>query len=219
MKDQLSNSKESTHNVTTFQEARLQHSENLRQNIVHAAAALLQEHGPEAVTVRRVAERMECSTKIIYNLFGKKEGLAKHLYMEGCSLLSQTFENVLPQAAFDIYFRDLTQAYWDFGIQQSSFYQLMFGGSFAEFKPDAESLQGTATALKQISGLVEVAIKQGLIQEKDPLLAVRLIWAPLHGVIHLYLGGHIESEEAAKRLYDHTVTMIMNTLINPSVQG
>lgn len=55
-----------------LQETRMQHSENLRQNIVHAAAALLQEHGPEAVTVRRVAERMECSTKIIYNLFGKK---------------------------------------------------------------------------------------------------------------------------------------------------
>ncbi|WP_145409064.1 TetR/AcrR family transcriptional regulator [Paenibacillus xylanexedens] len=219
MKDQLFNTKDSTHNVTTFQEARLQHTENLRQNIVHAAASLLQEHGPEAVTVRRVAERMECSTKIIYNLFGKKEGLAKHLYMEGCTLLSQTFENVLPQASFDIYFRDLTHAYWNFGIQQSSFYQLMFGGSFSEFKPDAESMQGTATALKQISELTQTAIKQGLIQEKDPLLAVRLIWAPLHGVIHLYLGGHIESEEAAKKLYDHTVTMIMNTLIKPSVQG
>lgn len=74
MKDHNSGSTESAHTVTTFQQARLQHSDNLRQNIVHAAAALLQEHGPEAVTVRRVAERMECSTKIIYNLFGKKKG-------------------------------------------------------------------------------------------------------------------------------------------------
>ena len=50
MKDLNSGSTESAHTVTTFQEARLQHSDNLRQNIVHAAAALLQEHGPEAVT-------------------------------------------------------------------------------------------------------------------------------------------------------------------------
>lgn len=72
MKKSTTTQTESLRPVTTFQETRMQHSENLRQNIVHAAAALLQEHGPEAVTVRRVAERMECSTKIIYNLFGKK---------------------------------------------------------------------------------------------------------------------------------------------------
>ncbi|WP_408893255.1 TetR/AcrR family transcriptional regulator [Paenibacillus taichungensis] len=219
MKDHNSGSKESAHTVTTFQEARLQHSENLRQNIVHAAASLLQEHGPEAVTVRRVAERMECSTKIIYNLFGKKEGLAKYLYMEGCSLLSQSFESVPQQASFENYFRDLAYAYWDFGITQSSFYQLMFGGSFAEFKPDAESLQGTATALKQITSLVASSIEQGMLKENDLLLAVRMIWAPLHGVIHLYLGGHIETEEAAKRLYDHTLSMVILSLVGVSSNG
>ncbi|MFS0872579.1 TetR/AcrR family transcriptional regulator [Paenibacillus xylanilyticus] len=212
MNDHLSNSKESIHTVTTFQEARLQHSENLRQNIVHAAAALLQEHGPEAVTVRRVAERMECSTKIIYNLFGKKEGLAKYLYLEGCTLLSQSFEAVPQQASYQQHFRALALAYWNFGMTQSSFYQLMFGGSFAEFKPDAESLEGTATALKQLTNLVEAAKGQGLLREDDSLLAIQMIWAPLHGVIHLYLGGHIESEEAARRLYDHTLSMIVQSL-------
>ena len=219
MKDMNSGSTESAHTVTTFQEARLQHSDNLRQNIVHAAAALLQEHGPEAVTVRRVAERMECSTKIIYNLFGKKEGLAKHLYLEGCSLMAKRFEAMPRQASFEQYFRDLAYVYWDFGISQSSFYQLMFGGSFSEFKPDGETLQGTATALKQVSALVEVAIEQGMIQVQDPLLAVRMIWAPLHGVIHLYLGGHIENEEAAKALYDHTLSMVINSLVNTSANG
>jgi len=212
MKDHPSNSKESIHTVTTFQEARLQHSENLRQNIVHAAAALLQEHGPEAVTVRRVAERMECSTKIIYNLFGKKEGLAKYLYLEGCMLLSQSFEAVPQQGSYQQHFRALAYAYWEFGMTQSSFYQLMFGGSFAEFKPDAESLEGTATAMKQLIHLVEAASKQELLQEKDSLIAVQMIWAPLHGVIHLYLGGHLESEAAAKKLYDHTLSMIVQSL-------
>ncbi|MFK0525192.1 TetR/AcrR family transcriptional regulator [Paenibacillus illinoisensis] len=212
MKDHPSHSKDSIHTVTTFQKARLQHSENLRQNIVHAAAALLQEHGPEAVTVRRVAERMECSTKIIYNLFGKKEGLAKHLYLEGCILLSQSFEAVPQQTSYQQYFRALAYAYWDFGMTQSSFYQLMFGGSFAEFKPDAESLEGTATAMKQLIDLIKAANEQELLQEKDPLLAVQMIWAPLHGVIHLYLGGHLESEASAKKLYDHTLSMIVQSL-------
>jgi hypothetical protein len=138
--------------------------------------------------------------------------------MEGCALLSQSFESVPQQASFETYFRDLAYAYWDFGISQSSFYQLMFGGSFAEFKPDAESLQGTATALKQITALVAAAMEQGKLQENDLLLAVRMIWAPLHGVIHLYLGGHIENEEAAKRLYDHTLSMVVLSLVGVSAK-
>lgn len=209
---------EPLHPVTTFQETRMQHSENLRQNIVHAAAALLQEQGPEAVTVRRVAERMECSTKIIYNLFGKKEGLAKYLYLEGCMILSRSFEAVPQQPSLQQQLRALAQAYWDFAMTQSSFYQVMFGGSFAEFKPDADSLEGTATAMKQLTHLVEAAQAQRIIREMEPIAAVQMIWAPLHGVIHLYLGGHLESQSAAQTLYDHTLSMIVHTLFTSDLK-
>nr|WP_145404917.1 TetR/AcrR family transcriptional regulator [Paenibacillus xylanexedens] len=212
MKKSTTTQTESLRPVTTFQETRMQHSENLRQNIVHAAAALLQEHGPEAVTVRRVAERMECSTKIIYNLFGKKEGLAKCLYLEGCMILSRSFEAVPEQPSLQQQLRALAHAYWDFAITQSSFYQVMFGGSFAEFKPDADSLEGTATAMKQLTQLVEEAQAQQYIREMDTIAAVQMIWAPLHGVIHLYLGGHLESQIAARALYEHTLSMIVHTL-------
>ena len=44
--------------------------------------------------------------------------------------MAQRFEAVPRQASFEQYFRDLAYVYWDFGISQSSFYQLMFGGSF-----------------------------------------------------------------------------------------
>ncbi|MCM2534551.1 hypothetical protein NDK43_22145 [Neobacillus pocheonensis] len=50
--------------VKTYQEARLQNTENLRQNVVDAAAILLQEGWPEAVTVRRVADKMAAPPKL-----------------------------------------------------------------------------------------------------------------------------------------------------------
>jgi AcrR family transcriptional regulator len=198
----------------TLQEAKQQHSEHLRYSVVQAAAALLQEHGPEAVTVRRVADKMECSTKIIYSLFNKKEGLAKHLYLEGCRLLSLTFESVplTGDPASDM--RLLAKAYWQFSREHSSFYQVMFGGSFAEFKPDEDSLQGMTTALSQVSALVARAKAQvEPLHERDVLETVRFIWAPLHGVIHLYLTGQIGEHEEVIRLYDRTVSMVIQSVL------
>ncbi|MFC0216335.1 TetR/AcrR family transcriptional regulator [Paenibacillus chartarius] len=202
-----------TTTAQTLQEAKLQHTDHLRRSVVQAAAALLQEHGPEAVTVRRVADKMECSTKIIYSLFTGKEGLAKHLYLEGCHLLSRTFESVPLSGDPAADMRLLAHAYWQFSQEHSSFYQVMFGGSFAEFKPDEDSLQGMRTALGQVSELVAGASgEQESLDERKTLETVRLIWAPLHGVIHLYLTGQIGDQEEIVRLYDRTVAMIVHSV-------
>ncbi len=201
----------SHHTVTTYQQARLQQADFLRKNVVEAAANLLQESAPETVTIRRIAEQMECSTKIIYNLFGSKGGLAKQLFLEGCQRLSQSFQAV-DQTDPPHSLRDLADAYWYFAQSHRSFYKLMFGGAFIEFKPDEESYLGTITALKQVLDVVGEAMNQGLILASDSLLVVRMIWAPLHGVIDLYFGGHIGSQSEAKLLYDRVSKAVIESL-------
>jgi AcrR family transcriptional regulator len=197
--------------VTTYPKAKLQHAEILRLNIIEAAATIMQEYGPEAVTIRKVAEKMECPTKIIYNLFGNKEGLAKELFLEGCKLLAAAFQAVPKQDDLNLYFRDLGQAYWEFSRNYTSYYMVMFGGAFSEFKPEEDSLNAIFTALQQVIAVITKAIEQGFIVEKDPLLVVNLVWASLHGVIHLHLGGHIQNEETAKTLYDRSVSNLIHT--------
>ncbi|WP_025027807.1 TetR/AcrR family transcriptional regulator [Caldalkalibacillus mannanilyticus] len=200
-------------NTKTYQESKLQHTENLRNIIVEAAAKILQDHGPEAVTIRRVAEKMECSTKIIYNLFNNKDGLIKLLYLEGCKILAKNFESVVRQENIEQNLRELCEAYWDFGQNYTNYYKLMFGGAFSEFKPEEESLNATITALQQFITLIAEAIEAGQIIEQDPVLVVHVVWASLHGVIHLHLGGHIENVEAAKALYEKSVTNLIHTYL------
>lgn len=197
--------------VTTYPKAKHQHNELLRRSIIEAAALIMEESGPEAVTIRKVAEKMECPTKIIYNLFGSKEGLAKELFMEGCKLLAEAFRAVPVQTDLKPYLLDLGQAYWNFSKEHTSYYRVMFGGAFSEFKPEEESLQAIGTALQQITTIITKAIEQGFISEKDPILVVHLVWASLHGVIHLYLGGHIPNEATAKTLYDRAVSNLIQT--------
>ncbi|QQZ62465.1 TetR/AcrR family transcriptional regulator [Paenibacillus sonchi] len=199
--------------LKTYQEARLQNTENLRKLVVDAAAAILQEEGPEAVTVRRVSQKMGCSTKIIYSLFVNKEGLAQQLYLEGCKLLAQRFEEVSPSSNLLQHLLDLGEAFWQFGQEYTSYYKLMFGGAFAEFKPDAESMQGTMTAMSRLLILISTAQQQGQISDKEETQTiVSTIWASLHGVIHLYMGGFLGDADAAHAVYKQTMALLSRSL-------
>lgn len=206
--------------LKTYQEARLQNTENLRKLVVDAAAAILQEEGPEAVTVRRVSQRMGCSTKIIYSLFVNKEGLAQQLYLEGCKLLARRFEEVPPSAELREHLLDLGEAFWQFGQDYTSYYKLMFGGAFAEFKPDAESMQGTLTAIHRLLVLISTAQEQGQISDQEETGAlVSTIWASLHGVIHLYMGGFLGDAAAAHAVYKQTMALLSQALFASPGQG
>ncbi|MDQ0059906.1 TetR/AcrR family transcriptional regulator [Paenibacillus harenae] len=214
MSDQDNSVNTNTRVLKTYQEARLQNIENLRKLVVDAAASLLQEEGPEAVTVRKVAQKMDCSTKIIYSLFVNKEGLAQQLYLEGCKLLANEFEGT-PQAADPVqHLLNLGETFWQFGQRYSSYYKLMFGGAFADFKPDEESLHGTVTAMRQLLTLISNAQEQGLIPgQYDTESVVRIVWASLHGVIHLYMGGHLGDVQSAHAVYRKTLSMIVSSLL------
>lgn len=206
--------------LKTYQEARLQNTENLRKLVVDAAAAILQEEGPEAVTVRKVSQKMGCSTKIIYSLFVNKEGLAQQLYLEGCKLLAQRFEEVPVSSDLLHHLLDLGEAFWQFGQEHSSYYKLMFGGAFAEFKPDAESMQGTLTAIRQLHVLIITAQQQGLISDQEETGAlVAAIWSSLHGVIHLYMGGFLGDADAAHTVYKQTMAMLARSLFTAPEPG
>ncbi|WP_313771493.1 TetR/AcrR family transcriptional regulator [Paenibacillus sp. FSL L8-0435] len=205
--------------LKTYQQARLQNTENLRKLVVDAAATILQEEGPEAVTVRRVSQKMGCSTKIIYSLFVNKEGLAQQLYLEGCKLLAKRLEEVPPSSDFLQHLLDLGEAFWQFAQDYSSYYKLMFGGAFAEFKPDAESMQGTMTAIHRLLILISTAQKQGQISDQEETeTLVSTIWASLHGVIHLYMGGFLGDVKAAHTVYKQTMNLMSQSLFAVSKQ-
>lgn len=147
--------------LKTYQEARLQNTENLRKLVVDAAATLLQEEGPEAVTVRKVSQKMGCSTKIIYSLFVNKEGLAQQLYLDGCKLLANEFERTPHAADPAQQMLNFGESFWQFGQRYSSYYKLMFGGAFSDFKPDEESMHGTVTAMRQLLTVISNAQEKG----------------------------------------------------------
>ena len=196
---------------TTHQQARAYGHELLRRNVVEVAIHLLVEEEPEALTVRRVAQKLNCSTKIIYTMFQGKDGLANALYLEGCTRLSQAIERVPEAASPHTYVQQIALAYWTFALANPSYYALLFGGAIPRFQPSASSKQMMTMALEMVVRILQAYMTQGLLPVEDPVTLTRALWAPFHGVVSLYLLGHFSSFEEAKQAFERTVQAMIGS--------
>ncbi|MEI7024838.1 TetR-like C-terminal domain-containing protein [Paenibacillus sp. y28] len=90
----------------------------------------------------------------------------------------------------------------------------MFGGAFTDFKPDEASMNGTVTAMRQVLNVVSKAQEEGLLAGLlDTEAVVHVFWASLHGVIHLYMGGHIGDAQSAHAVYRQSLTLMVGALL------
>lgn len=115
-----------------------------RTKIIEVAARLLQEHGPAAVTTRRVAEGAGVQAPAIYRLFGDKDGLldavAEHVMATYVSTKAAIVEAASAQDIDPI--QDLKagwQMYIDFGIANPDLYALLIDPARALRSPAAPS--------------------------------------------------------------------------------
>lgn len=204
-------------NHKTYQQVRSENQDALRRSVLAAADDLLRTEGAAAVTVRRLAQEIDSSTTVIYNLFGSKDGLANALYLEGCRLLYEAFAHVPTNTDPSVYLKNLGWAYWDFAYLYPNYYQLMFNGALPDFTPDKHSLADMATAIDLVIAALARFQDDGTLAIADPAQAATATWAALHGVVHLAITGHFPDSAAARAVYDFTITTFVNGLLQRSV--
>lgn len=202
--------------ATGYREARQRAEESLRDSVVGAAARLLVAEGPDALTVRRVAEELGCSTKVLYTLFNGKDGLANALYRAGCTRLGEAIGAVSPQGSrAGEYLGAVADAYGRFAVEHPAFYGIMFCGAIPGFRPDAGSVGTTLSAFESVRDAAAAFAAAGETDfaPEGAAQAVKALWAALHGVLSLHLLGHFDGEDEARRLYDRTAAAVIASLL------
>ena len=157
----------------------------IRAGVIAAAAQILADEGLSGLTVRRVADRVNASTKVVYTLFGGKDGLMEAVYLAAFDRLSE--EMTGPAALTDPHARVLASArtYRLFALAHPDLYSVMFGEASAGFQPSAEARRhGWATFKAMRSSLVEC---RPALTAQDADFAMRAVWAAMHGVVSLEL--------------------------------
>ena len=164
--------------------------DELTQKVIGLAAQVLSDEGPEALTVRRVAQESGASTQLIYTLFGGKFGLVDGLYKEGF----RRFENFIREKQDPKDAKKNLECIWlgyrEFAIQHKPLFNVMFTRQVAEYTPPQESLRLAWEAFGTFIRAVERAQAEGHLQG-DPVFIVRKLWSQVHGVVTLEMMGHL----------------------------
>ncbi|HWD03323.1 MAG TPA: TetR/AcrR family transcriptional regulator [Amycolatopsis sp.] len=165
--------------------------------IVATARELAEKEGWDAVTTRRLAERIEYSQPVLYGHFRGKREIIGAVALEGAAEMAAAVRAAASAAAGPrARVTALARAYLDFAEHHPAVYDAMFrlDGGLAFAKDDTpEPLKDAFAALLENLG---DAAGEGV----DAGLFTEVFWASLHGLATLTRAGRLPPGDAAGRV-------------------
>ena len=172
-------------------ERRQREKEELRGRILEAARELFLAEGYDAVTMRKIAERIEYSPTAIYLYFKDKPALIRELVAGDFRALAQQFSTIARVGDPVERLRQTGRAYIEFGLSHPSAYRTMFSAPPASksFQEEPEHGDPDRDGYAFLLSVVAEAIAKGRLRDEltDPDLVAQVCWAGVHGVVSLLI--------------------------------
>jgi AcrR family transcriptional regulator len=168
-----------------------------RERLIVATARELAEHqGWDAVTTRRLAERIEYSQPVLYSHFRGKREIIGAVALEGAAEMATAVRAATaaadgPRARI----MALARAYLDFAAGNPAVYDAMFqldgGLAFANEDTPQPLKDGFAALLESLTEVAGDGVDPGLFTE--------VFWAGLHGLATLTRAGRLPPQHTERR--------------------
>jgi AcrR family transcriptional regulator len=185
----------------------------MRDELVHAAVGLLDDHGPDALQTRKVAAAAGTSTMAVYTHFGGMRALIAEVAAEG--LRQFTAALGVPQSEDPV--ADLFvcgAAYRRFATERPHLYRLMFGSTSAHgINAPAHNMLTLTVAdiderypsFARLVHLVHRSMRAGRISaggsagvsDAEVVATAAQVWTVIHGFVMLELAGYFGGDGSA----------------------
>lgn len=166
---------------------------NLGSNLIEAAARLLAEEGPVALSTRRLAAAVGTSTTAVYTRFGGMDDLVRAMVHEGFARLNEWMTSVgsTDDAVADV--AALGAAYRLNALEHRNLYHAMFGGStLGGFALTDDDRQHGRYTLEILVEAITRCMATERFRTADPALVANQMWIALHGLVTLEIGGYLQ---------------------------
>jgi AcrR family transcriptional regulator len=195
--------------MSAVSERRERERAHRHQLIVTAARELAETEGWEAVTTRRLAERVEYSQPVLYSHFNGKEAIVSAVALDGFSELATHLRRAR-QAAPELSEaqRAVCRAYLEFATERPALYQAMFILPTDLKFASAETPPPLRASFDEFVECFHPA-------DKRRELFAEVLWSALHGIATLSESGRIPPGGQEERL-DFLVTQIAAAPTKPS---
>jgi AcrR family transcriptional regulator len=171
--------------------------EDIKSRIITAARALYFDRGPDAVTMRAVAERVGVTATALYRHFADKDAILREVMGEGSRLLGSHLFRALEAPTPLERLRATANAYLDFAATQPQAYRALYEAGEAEEGSPVQLQRGAMRRF--LRDRVREAMDAGVVAPGDPDGTAMSVWALLHGLASLHHAGITRMEWVRER--------------------
>lgn len=167
-----------------------------REALLNAALGVIRAEGPQAFSLRAVAQAAGASTTLVYKYFPRKQDLAWALTERARQVLAGYLTRALGAPTPIARLRACGAEYVRFFIDHSELYRLLFVepilGSGARF-PDELEAQNAPFLI--VVDRVRECMAEGAVEQGDPHRTALALWASAHGYCLLQQSGRIPAAD------------------------
>jgi len=181
-------------------ERRQRQKDLVKNDIICSAWQMVMKDGWQALSIRKIAEAIEYSVPVIYDHFENKEAILLEFSKKGFAMLSEKIleaKNQHSDPAEQI--KAMADAYWDFALNNTEHYQLMFGIGMAcceisKAMPEQEKFR--SLVMEPIEALIEKSKRSDL----NACLKYHTFWSVMHGLISIKIIGNAAIDAELNKL-------------------
>ena len=196
----------------TLQKRRERFRSELRAETLAAARELIQEEGYEGLTLRRLANRMECSPMALYSYFADKQALLTALALEGFEKLAKRFDSTGRRDPLTA-LRKILLDYIAYAEENPFEYRILFLSvqTLGQVKQTRQDLQERNPAFGALFKCVETCLKAGVLQG-EAFAVSTVLWTAAHGAASLLITAQNFPFGSRRRYAEEVVeTMLCGT--------
>jgi AcrR family transcriptional regulator len=187
---------------------------NTADRIANAALSILENEGPEAVSMRRVAQAVGITPMAIYHHFPSREALLNTITnREFARLLSFIQAHPLSGGVEDRLLAVMA-GYVDYAFAQPRVFDFIFSRprpGARQFPKDFRARR--SPTLNPVADLLEAEMKKGSLKKDDIWEVAFALWAHVHGYIMLYRAGRVAlSEKEFRKLLHRSIRRFLHGL-------
>ncbi len=188
--------------------------EENRKNILMASLDIVKEEGWQALSMRKIADKIEYTAPIIYEYFANKEAIVLELTRKGFLILSRDMraakeQHVTPDAQLEA----MWLAYWNFAFAYKELYQVMFG---VQTNCVCFSMMEKLSEAEEPWDLVTDSIRElmGIEDMDSEVICTKYytFWSVVHGLISINILSRGFSDEINRQVLRDAIGGIIRSI-------
>jgi AcrR family transcriptional regulator len=185
-----------------------------RCNILDASLNIVKEEGWPALSMRKIADKIEYTAPIIYEYFDNKEAILQELTRMGYVKLAKQMseaENKFSNPAEQL--EAMWLAYWNFAFAEKELYQVMFGvqtNCCVNSNADAE-VKAPATMMWN---KIEELVPENKRTKEYVDRRYYTFWSVVHGLISINMTRQLVSDDINRQVLKDAISGMINAIKN-----